>query len=59
VAATSTYAPDELLAWAEFHEKIETRPAEEREVFELLWYQDLSQAESSTADPTPCSRRAL
>jgi RNA polymerase sigma factor (sigma-70 family) len=37
--------PANLAAWAEFHARIEHLPDEEREVFDLLWYQDLSQAE--------------
>ncbi len=37
--------PASLAAWAEFHAQVERLPEEEREVFDLLWYQDLSQAE--------------
>jgi RNA polymerase sigma-70 factor (ECF subfamily) len=39
--------PSRLAAWGEFHEKIGTLPDEEREVFDLLWYQGLSQAEAA------------
>lgn len=35
-----------LAHWTELHEMIETLPAEEREVVELLFYQGLSQAEA-------------
>jgi RNA polymerase sigma factor (sigma-70 family) len=35
-----------LAAWGEFHEQIEQLPEEEREVFDLLWYQGLTQAEA-------------
>lgn len=38
--------PGRLAAWAEFHRQIELLPDEEREVFDLLWYQGLSQAEA-------------
>lgn len=43
----STYAPGRLLDWAEFHAQVEKLPDEEREVFELLWYQELAQAEAA------------
>jgi RNA polymerase sigma factor (sigma-70 family) len=33
-----------LVAWGEFHEQIGALPDEEREVFDLLWYQGLNQA---------------
>jgi RNA polymerase sigma-70 factor (ECF subfamily) len=36
-----------LAAWAEFHRQAELIPDEEREVFDLLWYQGLSQSEAS------------
>lgn len=36
-----------LAAWGEFHERIGTLPEEEREIFDLLWYQGLSQAEAA------------
>src|SRR5262249_13050160 len=39
--------PGRLAAWAEFHEQIAALPDEEREVFDLLWYQGLSQAEAA------------
>src|SRR5262245_39453639 len=37
--------PARLAAWGEFHEQIGALPDEEREVFDLIWYQGLSQAE--------------
>jgi RNA polymerase sigma-70 factor (ECF subfamily) len=43
----STAEPTRLAAWTEFHEQIERLPNEEREVFDLLWYQELSQAEAA------------
>lgn len=39
--------PASLAAWAEFHARVDTLPDEEREVFDLLWYQELSQAEAA------------
>ena len=39
--------PSRLAAWAEFHEQIGALPDEEREVFDLLWYQGLNQAEAA------------
>jgi RNA polymerase sigma factor (sigma-70 family) len=39
--------PSRLAAWTEFHEQIGSLPDEEREVFDLLWYQGLSQAEAA------------
>jgi RNA polymerase sigma-70 factor (ECF subfamily) len=41
-------APESLLAWSQFHEQIERLPAAEREVFGLLWYHRLTQAEAAT-----------
>jgi RNA polymerase sigma factor (sigma-70 family) len=40
--------PDRLAAWTEFHRQIERLPDEERETFDLLWYQGLSQAEAAS-----------
>jgi RNA polymerase sigma-70 factor (ECF subfamily) len=39
--------PSRLAAWGEFHEQIGALPEEEREVFDLLWYQGLNQAEAA------------
>jgi RNA polymerase sigma-70 factor (ECF subfamily) len=41
-------APNELAAWTEFHSCVNKLPEEEREIFDLLWYQELSQAEAAT-----------
>lgn len=38
--------PARLAAWTEFHRQVEALPDEERELFDLLWYQGLSQAEA-------------
>jgi RNA polymerase sigma factor (sigma-70 family) len=40
--------PDELETWAEFHRQIGQLPEEDRETFDLLWYQGLSQAEAAS-----------
>jgi RNA polymerase sigma factor (sigma-70 family) len=40
--------PANLAAWAEFHTQVDRLPEEDREVFDLLWYQELSQAEVAT-----------
>jgi RNA polymerase sigma-70 factor (ECF subfamily) len=41
----TTYDPDRLAAWTDFHRAVEKLPPEERETFDLLFYQGLSQAE--------------
>jgi RNA polymerase sigma-70 factor (ECF subfamily) len=44
---TTTSGPMRLAMWAEFHEAVESLVEEERSVFELLWYQGCTQAESA------------
>lgn len=39
--------PGDLLAWTDFHERIDSLPDEEREVFDLIFYQRLMQAEAA------------
>jgi RNA polymerase sigma-70 factor (ECF subfamily) len=39
--------PSDLLEWTEFHEKVDTLPDEEREVFDVLFYQNVSQADAA------------
>ncbi len=39
--------PENLAAWAEFHAQVDQLPEEERAVFDLLWYQELSQSEAA------------
>jgi RNA polymerase sigma-70 factor (ECF subfamily) len=46
-ATDPTGEPDSLAGWAEFHEKVHTLPETEREVFDLLWYEGLSQSEAA------------
>jgi RNA polymerase sigma factor (sigma-70 family) len=40
--------PARLESWTEFHAQIGALPGEEKKVFDLLWYQGLSQAEAAT-----------
>lgn len=47
-AADSTYEPSRLAIWSEFHQHVESLPENEREVFDLLWYQGLTRAEAAT-----------
>jgi RNA polymerase sigma-70 factor (ECF subfamily) len=39
--------PSILSAWCEFHERVRCLPGDEREVVDLLFYQDLTQAEAA------------
>jgi RNA polymerase sigma-70 factor (ECF subfamily) len=45
--ADTTHEPNRLAAWTEMHEHIEKLEDEEREVFDLLWYHALPQAEAA------------
>lgn len=42
-----TGEPATLAEWTEFHELVERLPPAEREVFDLLWYEGLSQLEAA------------
>jgi RNA polymerase sigma-70 factor (ECF subfamily) len=42
-----THDPANLAAWGEFHRRIDALPPDDRELFDLLWYQDLSQVEAA------------
>jgi RNA polymerase sigma factor (sigma-70 family) len=42
-----TWDPAGLASWGEFHEHIKELPEEEREVVDLLFYQELTQAEAA------------
>jgi RNA polymerase sigma-70 factor (ECF subfamily) len=42
-----THDPAVLAGWCEFHEQVRALPAEEREVIDLLFYQELPQAEAA------------
>jgi RNA polymerase sigma-70 factor (ECF subfamily) len=41
----STYEPGILAMWSEFHRQIHRLPTETQEIFDLLWYQGLTQLE--------------
>jgi RNA polymerase sigma factor (sigma-70 family) len=43
--ADSSGEPHRLAIWTEFHERIEALPGAERELFDLLWYQELKHAQ--------------
>ena len=45
--ADAAHDPGQLALWTEFHTGIEGLTAEDREVFDLLWYQGLTQAEAA------------
>jgi RNA polymerase sigma factor (sigma-70 family) len=45
--ADSADGPDSLAVWTEFHRQVETLPEEEREVYELIWYQGLQFTEAA------------
>lgn len=44
-----THNPSELAAWSEFHAQVAELPENERQVVDLLWYQELSQPEAADA----------
>ena len=49
--------PVTLAEWTEFHGKVEGLPEDEREVFSLIWYEELTQAE--VADLLKVSTRTV
>lgn len=46
-ASETTMDPSKLAQWSEFHAQVETLPADEREVFNILWYHGVPQSEAS------------
>lgn len=46
-AGTDSHNPAKLTEWTEFHAYIERLPEDERQLFDLLWYQGLTLAETS------------
>jgi RNA polymerase sigma-70 factor (ECF subfamily) len=40
--ADSAAEPSNLAQWSEFHQQVEAMPEEEREVFNLVWYEELT-----------------
>jgi RNA polymerase sigma-70 factor (ECF subfamily) len=55
-----SYEPGRLAIWSELHRQVELLPEKERQVFDLLWYQDMTQPEAAallqTTDRTIRSR---
>jgi RNA polymerase sigma-70 factor (ECF subfamily) len=45
--ADSTLDPTQLSAWGDLHEQIGALPDDEREVFDLVWYQELTHSEAA------------
>jgi RNA polymerase sigma-70 factor (ECF subfamily) len=43
----TTHDPGRLVGWAEFHRRVEGLPPRDREVFDLIWYQGLTQVQSA------------
>ena len=41
--ADASGEPSNLAQWTEFHEQVEALPEEQREVFNLMWYEQLNQ----------------
>ncbi len=39
--------PESLDDWSEFHQQIDCLPSEQKEIFHLLWYEGLTQAEAA------------
>jgi RNA polymerase sigma factor (sigma-70 family) len=46
-APETTYDPGRLAAWAEFHAAVAALGEADRELFDLLWYQGVTQAEAA------------
>jgi RNA polymerase sigma factor (sigma-70 family) len=55
--ADHTHDPDRLADWTDFHREVEALPEEERETFDLLFYEGLTQAEA--ADLLDVSERTI
>jgi RNA polymerase sigma-70 factor (ECF subfamily) len=45
----TTWSPDTLAQWTEFHRQVEALEDDDRALFDLLWYQGLTQAEAAAA----------
>jgi RNA polymerase sigma factor (sigma-70 family) len=44
-----THDPGRLMQWIEFHDRVEQLPLEQREVFEAIWYHQISQTDAAEA----------
>jgi RNA polymerase sigma factor (sigma-70 family) len=44
-----THDPGRLMQWIEFHDQVEQLPLEQREVFEAIWYHQISQTDAAEA----------
>ncbi len=42
-----THDPSRMAEWHDFHRRVEELPDEQREVFDLLWYHELSQEQAA------------
>jgi RNA polymerase sigma factor (sigma-70 family) len=42
-----TNDPSRLAAWTDFHQQVDALPDEDKEMFDLVWYQGLSQEEAA------------
>lgn len=47
--ANRSQEPHDLQSWTEFHQQIENLPDDQREVFNLVWYEGLTQEEAAEA----------
>lgn len=47
-SSPSSFSPSSFLEWTEFHEAVQKLPDDEREVFDLLWYEGLDQKSAAT-----------
>jgi RNA polymerase sigma factor (sigma-70 family) len=56
-APAESLAPESLARWSQLHEAAAGLPAEERELFHMVWYMGLTQAEASTL--LGCSTRTV
>lgn len=48
VPGESTFDPPRLAAWSELHERIDALPSEERDVFDLIWYHEMTHGEAAS-----------
>ncbi len=51
--AATGLEPSTLAEWSEFHQAVEGLPEQEQQVFNLLWYDGMSQPEAATVSGIP------